>query len=322
MRIGWLSFHTVGGKALKYLLEDNRLINAVITLSDKESLKRSSVFDYSSLCTKYNLPLFKIDHINSDQSFDLLSQLNLDILFVIGWSQIIEKKILDIPKLGMVGVHSSLLPSYRGSAPVNWAIINGEKKTGTTLMLLSEGIDSGDIIDQTSFPITLYDSCKTIYDKVSDANAKMIVKFYDNLHSGNFNPIPQGVDTLEAIMPRRRPEDGLIDWNKPSIVLYNFIRAQTFPYPGAFSYLNNSKYFILQCSICPKLDVASTHIAGEIIGPIHSTNQDACGIMIKCKDGYLSVIEIANEKGEIIKGQMLSEFFNKGSIFTSKRNAK
>ena len=320
MRIGWLSFHIVGGKALTHLLNTNRLVDAVITLSEKKISSRSGVFDYSPLCSKYNLPIYKIDHINSNQSIDLLRQLDLDILFVIGWSQIIEKEILDIPRLGMVGVHSSFLPQYRGSAPINWAIINGEKETGTTLMVLSEGVDTGNIIDQISFPITLYDSCKTLYDKVAKANVKMILNLYDNLHNGNFSHQPQNKNALEKILPRRTPKDGLIDWNNNSIELYNFIRAQTSPYPGAYSYINDIKYFILKCASFPKLDNNLSFTSGEIIGPIYSTNIDACGILVKCNGSFLLILEISDEQGNNIRGKILNNFFTKGSIFSSKKS--
>jgi len=320
MRIGWLSFHIVGEKALTYLLNDDRSIDAVITLNDKEASMRSGVFNYSALCSKYNVPIYKIDHINSDQSVTLLKQLDLDILFVIGWSQIINRQILSIPKLGMVGVHSSLLPQYRGSAPVNWSIINGEQESGSTLMLLAEGVDTGDIIDQISFPITIYDSCKTIYDKVADANVTMIRKLYDNLYCGNFSYLPQDTSSLGSILPRRKPKDGLIDWKNTSIDLYNFIRAQTRPYPGAFSFIDNSKYYIHQSALFPKLTDDSPFVSGEIIGPIYSTVIDACGVLVKCEGSFLLILEIEDEKGNVIKGEILNELFNKGSVFSSKRN--
>lgn len=316
MRIGWLSFHIVGEKALTYLLKNDQSIDAVITLNDKEASKRSGVFDYTDLCLKYNVPIYRIDHINSNHSIALIEQLDLDIVFVIGWSQIIDKQILSIPRLGMVGVHSSLLPHNRGSAPVNWSIIKGEKETGTSLMLLAEGVDTGDILDQISFPISLYDSCKTIYDKVADANVTMISKLYDNINSGYLPRMPQDKNTLENVLPQRKPKDGLIDWDNSSIDLYNFIRAQTRPYPGAFSFIDNNKYYILQSAFFPKLFDDLSIVSGEIIGPVYSTVIEACGVLVKCNDSFLLVLEIEDEKGNVIKGKMLNEFFIKGSIFS------
>ena len=321
MRIGWLSFHIAGAKALMNLLNNDCSINSLITLTDKELDRRSGVFDYSDLCLKYNIPIYKVDHINSDQSIDLLRRLDLDIVFVMGWSQIINKQILEIPRLGMVGVHSSLLPHNRGSAPVNWSIINGERETGSTLMLLDEGVDTGDIIDQISFPITLYDSCKTIYNRVADANVTMIHKLYNNLHNGISPHLSQEINTLENILPPRRPKDGLIDWNNASIDIYNFIRAQTRPYPGAFSFINNTKYYILQSAFFPELLDDSSTVSGEIIGSVYSTVIDACGVLVKCNLSFLLILEIENETGDIIKGEMLNALFNKSLIFSSKRSA-
>jgi methionyl-tRNA formyltransferase len=321
VRIGWLSFHIVGAKALLNLLNNDCSINSLITLTDKELDRRSGVFDYSDLCLKYNIPIYKVDHINSDQSIDLLRRLDLDIVFVMGWSQIINKQILEIPRLGMVGVHSSLLPHNRGSAPVNWSIINGERETGSTLMLLDEGVDTGDIIDQISFPITLYDSCKTIYDRVADVNVTMIHKLYNNLHNGIFPHLSQEINTLEDILPRRRPKDGLIDWNNASIDIYNFIRAQTRPYPGAFSFINNTKYYILQSASFPELIDNLFFASGEVIGPVYSTVIDACGVLVKCNHSFILILEVEDEMGVTIKGKELNTFFTKGSVFSSENHS-
>lgn len=306
MKVGWLSFHMVGLNALTALLEQGKWIEAIITLTEDQRVKRSGGVDYTELCQKYNVPLYKITNINSAESIDLLKKLQLDVVFVIGWSQIIKDEVLQIPPIGMIGSHSSLLPHNRGSAPINWAIIKGEKETGNSLMLLAPGVDAGDIIDQRRFPITPYDTCKTLYEKVADTNKDMILELYQKLLSGEFSHRPQPKHIGEEVLPRRRPQDGLIDWSKSSEQIYNFIRALTRPYPGAFSFLNHKKWYIWQSAILPeKFDIPSAK-PGEIIGPVFSPVSDACGIMVKCGHSALLVIEIEDENNRILKGQQLS----------------
>jgi methionyl-tRNA formyltransferase len=317
MKVGWLSFHMVGLNALTHLLDQGKKIEAVITLTEDQRAKRSGDIDYTELCQKHNVPLYKVANINSAESIDLLKALQLDVVFVIGWSQIIKDEVLRIPRLGMIGVHSSLLPHNRGSAPINWTIIKSEKETGTTLMLLAPGVDTGDIIDQRRFPITLYDTCKTLYEKVADINKDMILDLYQQLSSGQFSHRPQPENTGEEVLTRRRPQDGLIDWSKSSMQIYDFIRALTQPYPGAFSFLNHKKWYIWYSAIPPeKIDIPSTK-PGEIIGPVFSPIADACGIMIKCGHSALLVLELEDENGKILKGQQLSSADLQGLIFSN-----
>lgn len=317
MKVGWISFHMVGLNALTALLEQERTVEAVITLTQEQRAKRSSDVDYTDLCDRFSVPLYKVANINSAESIDLLRKLQLDVCFVIGWSQIIRNEVLRIPRLGMIGSHSSLLPHNRGSAPINWSIIRGEKETGNTLMLLAPGVDTGDIIDQRRFPITPYDTCKTLYEKVSDTNKDMILALYQKLSTGEFSQGPQPEDMGEEVLPRRRPQDGIVDWSRDSENIYDFIRALTQPYPGAFSFLKHKKWYIWHSAVLPEtLDIPAAR-PGEIIGPVFSPVADACGIMVKCGHSVLLVLELEDENGEILKGQQLSSANLQGLTFSN-----
>ncbi len=316
MKVGWLSFHMVGLRPLTYLLENGGEIEVVITLTDDERAKRNGNVDYTPLFLKHNIALHKVSNINTLESKDLLNSLQLDIVFVIGWSQIINDEILNIPRLGMIGVHSSLLPRNRGSAPVNWTLINGEKETGTTLMLIAPGVDTGDIIDQRSFPVTPFDSCKTLYDKVADENTEMIFDFYEQLNTGEFTHYPQAEDCFVALLPRRKPEDGLIDWSASAAQVYDFIRALTRPYPGAFALLDGKKWFIWCSALLPEGFTLPSAKQGEVIGPVFSPIEDACGILIKCGHSALLVLELEDENGKLLKGKSLSLADLQGLVFT------
>jgi methionyl-tRNA formyltransferase len=150
--------------------------------------------------------------------------------------------------LGTIGFHSSLLPKYRGRAPVNWAIIMGERETGVTMLYLTPEADAGDIIAQRAFPITLSDDCKTIYAKAAEAARNILLEQLPRIADGTIvrthNP-----SRSHPSYPRRRPEDGLIDFNRSALDVYNWIRAQTRPYPGAFFFRDGERVTVWSAEI-------------------------------------------------------------------------
>ena len=131
LKIGWLGFHEEGILALKYLLR-NKLLSVLITLDDNLLKLKSGSLKYQNVIKGINVPIYKIKRINDIEVIDKFKNFKLDILFVIGWGQILNSKALEIPKVGVIGAHASLLPELRGSAPINWALIKGYKETGNT----------------------------------------------------------------------------------------------------------------------------------------------------------------------------------------------
>jgi methionyl-tRNA formyltransferase len=131
---------------------------------------------------------------------------------------------------------------------VNWAIINGEEKTGNTMILLEEGVDDGDIVAQREIPIGLEDTCETIYDRVAETEVEMLDEVLPLICEGRMPRTKQEAD-LVTVMPRRRPEDGLIQWGWPALRIYNWIRALTHPYPGAFTWLSGRKVFVWRATL-------------------------------------------------------------------------
>jgi len=301
LRFGWVGFHEEGIPALNWLLSSNYKIVTVITLDEKSARVRSAVGDYSSVCGNYGITPFRIDNINSQEAVRHLEHMDLDLVFVIGWSQIIHKKALSTSRLGMIGAHASLLPHNRGSAPINWAIINGEKKTGNTLIRLSEDVDTGEIIDQIEFPIKPYDSCKTLYEKVAETNREMIARTIPRIVAGERLGQNQSL-IAEPVLPRRRPKDGDIDWSKSADRIYDFVRALTRPYPGARGYLESQMWLIWKCSFLPNAVTAEAAMAGECIGPLISFDAGACGQVVKCGDGMVVLNEVEDRSGRLYSG--------------------
>src|SRR5204863_1692892 len=134
----------------------------------------SAAIDYRPVCERFHLPLHEVADINGDDGLAALRALAPDIGFVIGWSQIVRPPALRLARSGMIGAHASLLPHDRGSAPVNWALIRGERHAGNSLLWLAEDVDGGAVIDQTTFCITAYDTCASLYERVAASNRDML----------------------------------------------------------------------------------------------------------------------------------------------------
>jgi methionyl-tRNA formyltransferase len=251
------------------------------------------------------VPLHEVDNINDPASIELLTSLNLDLAFVIGWSQVLKPEALRTARIGMIGAHASLLPAGRGRAPVNWTLIHGLSRTGNTLFWLSPGIDSGDIIDQTPIPISQYDTCHSIYRRVAASNADMILRALPGLLAGYRMGRPQP-SVAQAAWRGRQPSDGLIDWSRRSEEIYNFVRAITRPYPGAFTFLNQTRVAVWHCALLPPT-INTGGIPGEVVGPLVSPIDRACGLIVACGIGSVALLEAGLEDGATIAGRALSE---------------
>jgi len=316
LKIGWVGFHKEGLRAFLTILKTGYDIKIVLTLKEEKLKEKSAYVDYNIFCKKHNIVVHSIKNINSQESVELLSKANIDILFVIGWGQILKSNILNLPKVGVVGAHASLLPSYKGNAPINWAIINGLTVTGNTLFWLSEELDGGDIIDQKSFEITLFDTCDTLYDKVAETNKQMILKFLGDYSGGIKISNKKQTLTKNKLLKRRKPEDGLIDWSRANLEVYNFIRGLTKPYPGAFTYLNGEKWYIWDVVLLPS-SYKNDYSPGEIIGPVYSNQFCACGQLVMCGLGPLILLKCEKEK--LYEGEILSNMKWKGSYFNNEK---
>jgi methionyl-tRNA formyltransferase len=313
MRIGWIGFHMEGIPALMALLEQGVRIEAVFTLKPELAARRSGAGDYQTLCKKFKIQLHQISNINEPSAVALLHELKLDLVFVLGWTQILKPETIRTAKIGMIGAHASLLPHNRGRAPVNWALIRGETITGNSLIWLAEHVDSGDIIDQTTINISPYDTCDSVYQRVAISNKEMILHVLPKLAAGERVGRPQ-ISVNEPLLPGRQPKDGLIQWVADSPDVYNFIRGLTRPYPGAFSWLNGQRWLIWQSALLPNNSVTDAH-PGEVIGPVFSPIEFACGQMVACGKGALVLLELEAENGHILSRRELSEQAWRGKVW-------
>lgn len=294
MKILWIGYHEEGISAFRNISEIYG-IDAFITLEDAAFANRSAgTREYSEICTKYNIQYFTVDTIKSENAYKIIKAQKPDLMIVLGWSEILPERLLEVPAIGTIGTHAALLPHNRGSAPINWALIHGESRTGNTLMWLNKYVDEGVIIDQIEFPITIFDTCKTLYDKVAETNSIMIERLIKNLNSGVNTILGKKNETNEPILPRRKPENGLINWNQTSRKIYDFIRALTIPYPGAFTFLNGHKWILWEAAVLP---VKCNEVPGTILGTSYGFNTSIIGILISTCDNVLLITQIEDDNG-------------------------
>lgn len=247
---------------------------------------------------KKKIPITFTKSIKNAQSFNIVKAINPDLIIVMGWRTLIPEEIISIPRYGAVGVHESLLPKYRGFAPVNWAVINGEKETGVTLFYLAKGVDSGDIIDQKIVTIGPSDTAWNIYNKTAKDSLEILKNYLKNLQKGNIKTRKQNHKNATYTVARV-PNDGLISWDWNSEKIYNLIRGLSSPYPGAFSYYKNQKIIIQKASLIPN----PNKYVGRIPGRVASIGDGFVDIITG--DSLLRIEEIETTDGKIVKANSL-----------------
>lgn len=310
MNILWIGNHEEGVTAFRQTVEANGVV-CFITLDDAAFAKRSAgTRAYKEICDENGIPYFAVDTIKGDRAYELVARYKPDLMVVLGWSEILPQRLLEIPTIGTIGTHAALLPHNRGSAPINWALIHGEEVTGNTMMWLDKDVDTGDIVDQVAFPITVFDTCKTLYDQVAQSNADMLVKLIRALKDGKKPVLPIKNHTDEPILPRRRPKDGLLFWNQTTRQIYDFIRALTIPYPGAFTFLNGKKWLIWEAVCLPLTGKGET--PGTILGTAYGFGDNGVGVVVATQDGCIMLTHIEDGDGNRYTGKALYELDLKG----------
>lgn len=228
---------------LRRLVEDGYNIIGVVTMPDKPMGRHGSVLQ-SSPVKKYaveqGIPVLQPDKLKDPAFIEQLSALKADLQIVVAF-RMLPEIVWNMPRLGTFNLHGSLLPQYRGAAPINWAIINGDKETGVTTFFLKHEIDTGDIIYKESIPILPTDNAGTIHDKLMELGADLTVRTLDDIIADRVKPIPQ--DSIPASELRPAPkifkETCRIDWNQPTQKVFDFIRGLS-PYPAAWTVLRST----------------------------------------------------------------------------------
>jgi methionyl-tRNA formyltransferase len=272
--------------------EHRKDVCAIITLNQKPGAIVSGACSFDDLAQKHEVPLHKVNHVRDEESAALIKKLQPDLILVFGFSQLISDEVLRIPRLGTVGLHTTLLPRHRGRAPIPWSIIKDLGKSGNTLFFFTPGADNGDIIAQQHFYLRYDDDAETIYGKGVETGIDLILQYLPLLKEGKAPRIKQD-DSLADHWDRRRPDDGKINWNQSSLEIYNLIRAVAMPYPGAFTSLNDKKLYVWKASLLGLNEIDLPGHTGEIVD--FTKYDDA--FIVKTGDHYLMLnsLQFENE---------------------------
>ncbi len=230
-----------GAPVLEKLADSRENRIAVVTQPDRPQGRGRKILPtpIKKIALDKGLEVFQPENINDEESIERIKEFNPDIILVVAYGQILSGHILNIPKIGCINIHGSLLPKYRGAAPINRAIINGEKETGITFMFMQEKVDAGEIIFQEKIDILADETCGELYNRLSDLSARSLPKLLEKIKSGKIERISQA-NKLATFARKMNKEDGKIDWSDKGERVYNLIRG-TIPYPGAFSYYQGRK---------------------------------------------------------------------------------
>lgn len=299
MKIVFMGTPDFAVPSLKALI-DNYEVEAVLTQPDKPKGrgKKLTASPVKELALKYNIPIYQPIKLKEDEEVKaILKKINPDFIVVVAFGQILTKEILDIPRYGCINLHASLLPKYRGAAPINWAIINGEKITGNTTMLMNEGLDTGDMLLWNKVEIGENITAGELHDILMNTGGPLLIETLEKLYKGEITPIKQGeTSTMYASMLGKHMAK--IDWNASASEIEMFIRGLN-PWPVAYTYYEGNSMKIYEAEVIKK-DIS------EEPGTILSVNHE--GIKVSCGREILLIKKLqfpgkkSMEVGEYIKG--------------------
>lgn len=292
MKIVFMGTPDFARDSLKALVENGYEIELVVTNPDKPKGRGMKTIpsDVKLYAMEKGLRIAQPVNIrNNEQFIEELTQINPDVICVVAYGKIIPREILEIPKYGCINVHGSLLPKYRGAAPIQWSVLNGDKETGITTMYMNEGMDTGDMLLQEKVPIFDDETTGELWDRLSKVGANLLVRTLNGIEKGEIVPVPQSGDFTVA--PMIKKEMAHIDWNnKSGLEIKNLVRGLN-PFLGAYSFFNEKKIKFWKVDFEEGNNKAAP---GEIIF-VDAKN----GILeIAAIDGKIIVLEVQGESSK------------------------
>jgi len=234
MRYGFVTCVRLGQACIEEILGTGGSLDVLVTLPDDRGRDKSGRIYLDDIAQEHGIALIKVANINDEAALDALRRADLDWLFIIGWSQIARKDVLDIARRGTLGMHPTLLPQGRGRASIPWAIIKDLPKTGVTLFQLDEGVDTGPIFEQYEIPVSADETAQTLYAKAVEAHLALLRRVWPRLEDGTAQGRRQD-ESQATEWPGRTPADGEIFLDRMTVAeIDRLVRATTRPYPGAF----------------------------------------------------------------------------------------
>ncbi|WP_010498267.1 methionyl-tRNA formyltransferase [Paenibacillus elgii] len=288
MRVIFMGTPDFAVPSLQTLLNDKNLeVVAVVTQPDRP-VGRKRVLTPTPVkveAEKHGLPVLQPERLRRPESVEEIRALQPDLIVTAAYGQILPKSVLDLPRLGCINIHASLLPKYRGGAPIHYAVMNGDDVTGVTIMYMAEGLDTGDMISKIEVPIEDSDTTGTMFDKLSLAGAKLLEETLPDLLAGRVQSVPQN-DAEAVYSPNISREQERIDWSKPAEQLWNLVRA-LHPRPGAYTLWNGE---VLKIWTCAK--PAESEQVPDGIQPGTVLEAGERGIAVATGQGVLRITEL------------------------------
>lgn len=287
MRIVFMGTPDFSVGTLEAIVEAGHEVVGVVTQPDKPKGRGKAMQapPVKEAALAHNLPVYQPLKVRDTEFVEKIRELEPEVIVVVAFGQIIPKSILEIPPLGCINVHASLLPKYRGAAPIQWAVIDGEKESGVTIMYMDTGLDTGDMLAKTVIPLDAQETGGSLFDKLSAAGAKLLTETLPKLMSGEITPERQPADSPNEYARMIKKSDGAIDWSREAAVIERLIRGLN-PWPSAYARLDGKTLKIWKAAV---LDEES----GERPGTVVRTDKDA--IYVQTGKGILRLDEIQLE---------------------------
>lgn len=308
MRIVFMGTPDFAVPCLSVLIAQKHDVAAVVTQPDRAKGRGNKLAPppVKVLAEEAGIPVYQPEKIKTKEFTEILRSLKPDIIIVVAFGQILSQEILDIPPLGCINVHASLLPKYRGAAPINWCIINGESVTGVTTMYMDKGLDTGDMIMKKETPIGENETAGELHDRLMELGAAALSETMATLAEGRISRIPQNNEeaTYAPIMTKAL---GRIDWSKNAESIKNLIRG-TYPWPAAFSTYSGKVFKVIGTEV---LNSDEKH---EKWGSIAKVEKDS--IIVNCGMGSLKITELQfeNEKRMSVEAYLRGHDIEIGAI--------
>ncbi len=293
------AYHNMGIAGLEALLRNGFAVGTIFSHEDDPGEKCwfASVADWAR---SRNIPVFCPADVNQPEWIGHIAALAPDAIFSFYYRKMLCREILAIPQAGAYNLHGSLLPAYRGRAPVNWVLVNGEKQTGVTLHYMVAKPDAGDVVGQKTVDIAFEDTAVTLYDKLCRASVELLDEVLPLLRTGRAPRLGQDIRKA-SYFGGRKPEDGRIDWSWTALRIYNLIRAVTDPYPGAFSLLPDGKKFLVWWGVPEKA------LGAAAAGTVVLDNEEE-RVSVAAGDGRIRLLDIEINGDRIRNGEIWRYF--------------
>ncbi|MDF7758345.1 bifunctional UDP-4-amino-4-deoxy-L-arabinose formyltransferase/UDP-glucuronic acid oxidase ArnA [Kosakonia cowanii] len=301
------AYHDMGCVGVLALLDAGFDIAAIFTHAD--NAQENAFFgSVARLAAERGIPVYAPDEVNHPLWVDRIAALKPDVIFSFYYRNLLGEAILNSARLGAFNLHGSLLPAYRGRAPLNWVLVNGETQTGVTLHRMISRADAGAIIAQHAVEIADADDALSLHRKLTESAKHLLEGVLPTLKRGTFSETAQD-ESKASYVGRRTPEDGRLEWEKPAQTLHNLVRAVSDPWPGAFSFVGTHKFIVWKSRV--RSDVAPAR-AGTVIS--------VAPLIIACGEGALEVITGQSDKGVYMQGAQLAQSLGlvAGALLSSK----